>query len=136
MATNLYRYYQLPENKNLQDLAYIVMAFFENYDGADLEMKTQNDTYLITCKTRFFLNDTDAFRTKMMGLDINISVELYQEGDHVKVTYQQDINNLLQVIKGLVIANPVKGLFLIKGAIDRHNIPSKLHETIKAYLNS
>ena len=135
MATRLERSYFLPEGKTISGMATAVGAYFEKFSGMDVHVNQMNTaSYQITCRTKSVHRTIRGNLKRAAGHDMNLTVGLFQQANHVKVEFDQEISEGLRMAKALLTAPLGIGLIELHGIYQRHNIPFELDEVISAYL--
>ena len=105
MATRLERSYFLPEGKNISAMANAVGAYFEKFSGMDVRVNQMNTaSYQITCRTKSVHRTIRGNLKRAAGHDMNLTVGLFQQANHVKVEFDQEISEGLRMAKALLTA--------------------------------
>lgn len=135
MATRLARSYQLPCGKNISGMAKAVANYFGTLSGVDICAKEMNPScFRVTCRTKSLNKSLTGGIKKIAGYDLDLTVNLYQQGGQVRVEYDQEIDEGGRVLKGLLLSAAVVGLVQLGGVKHRHEIPREINKAISAYL--
>lgn len=139
MATKLKRTYTLPYGKTMEGAANAIEGLFHTFSGcAVTSHRTSHDSWKLTCVSRRegVKGTVGGVVRKHAGIDMDTSITLYQTGNKLEVHYLQDINELSRLGKGLIGPDSVIfGIPRLVGIYDRNELPGKINEAIRNYLN-
>lgn len=137
MATRLERSYLLPKGKNVSRMAKVVGDYFTKFEGMTVCVNEMNSgNFMITCRTKEVYKSIKGNVKRVTGHDLNITVSLLQEGNTVKVEFNQEINEGLRAAKAIFISFAGIGFAKLHGIKKRHDIPFELNDVIMAYLKA
>lgn len=138
MATKLKQTYTLSNGKTMEGVARAVEELFRSFSGCTVtSVRTSRDSWKITCITgqEGMKGKIGEMAHRSMGLDLDTSVTMYQDGKKLEIHYFQNINEIKRVFKGLVGPGSILyGIPTLGGVYDRHELPVKINKAIRNYL--
>ena len=137
MATRLERYYDIPAGKTIDGMAEVLETYLGKFKGMDIvSIKENSGTITITCRTKPVTKSVRGITKRATGHDLNMAVRLYQNGNKVKVEFEQLINEGTRMVKAILMSPVGVGIAQLDGIRSRHNIPHELNQKIAYYLES